>query len=120
MRRRLLLVAVIAAVAGCGGSSTENAAPTTTLAVASPSPSATVLPEQEQAYLLTLEAIEPAVTSDDLAALAVGYGICARIADKQPRPRLIAYAQTLGTATRPLSGEEADRVVTAAHRELCP
>lgn len=125
MRRGIFLAAtVIAVVAGCGDSPADNPTPSTTLGTTTspaPSPWATVLPAKEQAYLLKLEAIEPVITSNDLAALAVGYGICARIADSRPRREVIAYAQSLGSAVSVpgLSAEQGAQVVAAAKSELC-
>lgn len=125
MRQRIFLTAaMIAVVAGCGDSPADNPTPSTTFApttTATPSPWATVLPAKEQAYLLKLEAIDPDVTSNDLAALAVGYGICARIADSRPRRELIAYAQSLGSAVSVpgLSAKQGAQVVAAAESELC-
>ncbi len=125
MKHILLAAVIVAAVAGCGETPTDNPTPSTTLgststasAPAFPSPQVTVLPAKEQAYLLKLEAIDPAITSDDLTALAIGYGICDR--DGQSRADLIAYAQTMGSsASLRLTVEQAGRVVTAAQSELC-
>lgn len=84
-------------------------------------PMATVLPERLQEYMLRLESIHPALSSDEGLAITRGQAVCEQVAIGAEYPYLITYTKKqFSTANDPITSETASSVYEVVRDAICP